>query len=88
MKPQISNDLNNCGPPTPIFYKPNQKIGKTSISNSDPPKVDINTQTGEKDIDTVDICVLMFCTGSVESLLSFVTILSNIIKGQELSTGP
>ena len=51
-------------------------------------KVDIKTQPGERYSKTVVIYVLMFRTGIPEALLKFVTLLHNIIRGQDLSTGP
>ena len=39
-------------------------------------------------MESVAIYVPMFRTTSTESLLKFVTILNNIVKGQDLSTGP
>ena len=51
-------------------------------------KVDIKTQPGERYSKTVVIYVPMFRTGSPEALLKFVTLLHNIIRDQDLSTGP
>ena len=49
-------------------------------------KVNINTQPGERDSETVEIYVPLFHMGSPEALLKFVTLLQNIIRGQDLST--
>ena len=51
-------------------------------------KVDIKTQLGERDSDTVAIYVALFRTGSPEDLLKSVAILNKVVRGQELSTGP
>ena len=51
-------------------------------------KVNIKTQLGERDSETVAIYVPLFWTGSTEALLKFFTILRKIIRVQDLSTGP
>ena len=51
-------------------------------------KVDIKTQPGERDSETVAFYVPIFRTGRPEALLKFVTFLHNIIRVQDLSTGP
>ena len=58
------------------------------IDKSDSLKVDIKTQLGERDSETVEIYVLLFRTGSPEALLKCVTIIHKIIRGQDLSTVP
>ena len=89
MKLQIPKKyLINRVPPPPNFYKPDLTIDKTPAEKLDSLKVDIKTQPGEKDSDTVVIYVPMFRIGSLEDLLKFVTIPTKIIQGQDLSTGP
>ena len=89
MKLQLSKEYwENWGPPPPISYKSDPTLGKTRTDKSDSLKVNIKTQPGERDRKTVDIYVLLFRTGSQESLLKFVTILKNNIRGQDLSKGP
>ena len=51
-------------------------------------KVNIKNQTGERDIKRVAIYVPLFRTVTPEALLKFVTLLNNIIRNQDLSTGP
>ena len=58
------------------------------VDKSDSLNVDINTQTGERYIETVAIYVPLFRTGSPEDLLKFVITLNKIIRGQDLSIGP
>ena len=48
----------------------------------------IKTQLGEREIDTVVIYVSLIRTVIPEALLEFVILLQNIIRGQDLSTGP
>ena len=71
-----------------IYYNPNVTIEKTPTENSESLKINIKTQPGEKDSETVDIYMPLFWTGSPESLLKFVTIHHKITRGQDLSTGP
>ena len=82
-----TEDLKNQGPPPPISYNPNATTGKTPTEKLDSLKVDIKTQPGERHSETVAIYVLLFRTGSPEALLKFVTLLHNIIRGHDLSTG-
>ena len=63
----------------PILYNPNQTIGKIPADNSDSLKFNIKMLPGERDSETVAIHMLLFCTGSPESLLKFVMILNKII---------
>ena len=50
-------------------------------------KVNIKTQPGDRDIKTLAIYVPLFWVEIPEALLKFVTLLHNIIWGQDLSTG-
>ena len=68
-----------CGPLPPISYKPDSMIGNTPTSKEYPLKVDIKTQTGDKDIETLLIYVTFFRIGRTEALLKFITILNGII---------
>ena len=89
MKLNIPPDnLKNSRLPPQIFYKPNPTIGKTLTDKSDSLMVDIKTQPGDRDSKTVVIYMPLFWTGSPEALLNFVILLKNIIRGQDLSTGP
>ena len=82
MKLQIpKDDLNNCGPPPLIFYKPNSIIRKTPADKSGFLKVNIKTQPGERYSKTVEIYMSLFWTGIPEALLKFVTLLNKIILG-------
>ena len=81
------DDLKNCGLPPQIFYKPDPTIGKTPEEKLDSLKVNIKTQPGERDSKTFAINVPLFWTGSTKALLKFITLLKNIIWGQDLSTG-
>ena len=82
MKLQITKDnLNNCGPPPPIFYKTKPTIDKILVGQ-------YNHQPGEKYSNTTAIYVPLFHMGSPESILKFVTLLNKIIRGQDLSTVP
>ena len=56
MKPNIpKDDLKNCGPLTPIFYKPYPIISKTLSDKSYSLKVYIKNQPRERDSETVAI---------------------------------
>ena len=79
---------NNWGPPPLISYKANATIGKTLMDKLEYLKVNINTQPGERDSETVDIYVPMFHTGSPEALIKFINLLHKIIRSKELSTVP
>ena len=57
-------DWKNCGPPPLISYKADPTIGKTPMDKSDSLKVNIKTQPGEKESDTVAIYMLLFWTGN------------------------
>ena len=81
-------DWNNQVPTPPISYKPGKTIGKTPTEKLDYLKVDIKTQPGERDSETVAIYMTLLWTGSLEALLKFFTILHKIIRGQDLSMGP
>ena len=78
----------NRGPPPLILYKSDPTIVKTLIDKSNSLKVDIKTQPGERDIETVAIYVQFFWAGSPESLLKFLLLLHKIIWGHDLSKGP
>ena len=80
-------DLTNFGPPPPIFYKPDPNVSKNPEDNSDSLRVNIKTQPGKSNNETVVIYVLLFQTGSLEALLKFFMIITNIIRSQDLSTG-
>ena len=54
---------------------------------SDLLKVNIKTQPGERDSETVAIYVQLFLKVITEELFKFVTILHKIIRGQDLSKG-
>ena len=54
------DDLNNCGLPPLIFYKSGPTIGNNPEYKSDSLKVDIKTQPGKRDSETVDIHISMF----------------------------
>ena len=82
------DDWKNQGLPLLISYKPNITTRKTPTEKSDSLKVDIKTQPGERDCETVSIYMPLLRTGSIEALLKFLTILLKIITGQDLSTGP
>ena len=58
------------------------------MDNFESLKVDIKTQPGERESNTVAVYGPLFWTGIPEALLKFVTILHNIIRGQDLSTEP
>ena len=89
MKLQISKeDCNTRGPSPLISYKSDPTLGKILTERLDSLKVNINTQPGYRDSDTVAIYLPMFRTGGPEALLKFFPILNKIIWGQELSTGP
>ena len=88
IKLQTYNNFKIQGPPPPISYKPDQKIGKNPKDNLDYLKVDIKTQPGDKGSEMVAIYVTIFRNGSPESFPKFVTILKKIVNGQYLSTGP
>ena len=87
MKLQIANDFNNYGTPAPIYYKTHQMTGNMPTERVNSLKVDTKTQLGEKESETLAIYMTLFRNGSPETLLKFVTILNNIIKGHELYTG-
>ena len=55
---------------------------------SDSLKSNIKNQPGERDSETMAIYVPLFRRGIPKALLKFVTIIHNIIKGQDLSAGP
>ena len=76
------------GPPPPIFYKAEPTLGKTPTEKSDPLKVDIKTQPGERDSEMVVIYVPLFITRIPEAILKFITLLNKIIRVQALSIGP
>ena len=85
MKLQLpTKEWNNWGLPPPIFYKSDPTLGKTPADKLDSLKFDIKNQPGERDSETVVIHVLLFRTGSPESLLKFVTLLNKIIRFQDL----
>ena len=84
----LKENRNNHGPTPTISYKFDLTIGNTPEDKSDSIKVGIKTQPGDRERKMVVIYVPMFRTGSPEALLSFVTILHNIIQVQDLSTGP
>ena len=81
-------DWNSKVPPPTIYYKSKLTIGMTPTDNVGSIKIDINTQIGERDSRTVAIYLPLFQKGSTEAFLKFVTILNNIIWGQDLSTVP
>ena len=81
-------DVENRGLLPPILYKSYPTISKTPADKSDSLKVDIKNQPRERDSDTVAIYVLLFCTGTTEALVKFVTTLHKIILCQDLFTGP
>ena len=81
-------DLKNCGILTPIPYKHNTNISKTTTDKLNFLKVDIKTQPGDRDSKTITIYVPLFCTGSPQALLKLATLLNKITQGQDLSTGP
>ena len=72
----------------PICYKPAITIRENPPDKWDSLKVNIKTQSDEKDSAMVEIYVLLFWTGSPEALLKFVMVIDNIIQGQGLSMGP
>ena len=89
MKTQIPKEYwKSQGPPLLISYKPDPTIRNTTTDKSDSLKVDIKTQPGESNNETVEIYVTLFWKESPESLLKFVIIIHKIIRGQDLSTGP
>ena len=49
MKLQISNDLKNCGLPSPILYKPDHMIGNMPTYKADSLKTNMKTQPVDKD---------------------------------------
>ena len=61
-------------------------IRRNPTYTGDSLKVDINTQIGDRYGKTVTIKVNIFRKGTPEALLKLLTILKNIIKGQDLST--
>ena len=67
MKFNMPNDLKNRVPSTPIFYKTDQAIRKTTAEKADSLKVDIKAQPGKSDSDMVEIYVPLFRTGSLEA---------------------
>ena len=85
--PQKEEWKTRC-PTPPISYRSNPTLGKTPTDKLDSLKVDIKTQPGDRDSKTVVIYMPLFWTGSPEALLNFVILLKNIIRGQDLSTGP
>ena len=88
MKLQLPKEYwKNQVPPPTIYYNPNATIRKTPTERSDSLKVNINTQPGERESETVEIYVPLFRSGSPEALLKFFTIIHKIIRGQDLSTG-
>ena len=88
MKLQVANNFKNCRPLPPIFYNSDQTTRNTPTEKARPVKIDIKAQPEEKNSETVAIYVTIFRTENPESLLKFVTILNNTIKGQDLYTGP
>ena len=74
--------------PPSISYNADVKIGKTLTDKLESLKINIKTQPGDRDSETVTIYVPRLWTGIPESLLEFVTLLHNIIRGHNLSTGP
>ena len=72
----------------PIYYKPEPNFDKTPLDKLESLKVDIKTHPGERYRNMVAIYVPLFYTGIPELLLKLVTILNNIILGQDLYTVP
>ena len=58
------------------------------MDKSYPLKVNIKTQTGESERKTVAIYVPLFCTGSPEALLKFITPRQVRYHPQQYYTGP
>ena len=88
MKPQAHKNFRTHGPHPPISYKPNHMIWKMPTGEAYSIKVDIKTQPGEKDSETLAIYMPLFRTISHEYPHKLITILNRIIKGHDLSTGP
>ena len=63
-------------------------IGKKLGENNYSLKAEIKTQLWEDNIKTILIYVLIFITVSNKSLLKFLILLKNILKGQNLNTVP
>ena len=72
----------------PISYKIDVTTGKIPTHKSEFLKVDINTQSEERDSETVAIYLSIFMTVSPEALLNFLNLLHKIIRGQDLSLVP
>ena len=87
MKLQILQDLNKHGPPPSISFKPYPTIGKKSDKKQALIKVDIKSQLGDINIETVSFYTLIFKTGSTEALLRFLILLKKIPNSQNLTTG-
>ena len=56
-------DWKNHGPPPMNSYKPDPNISKTLTEKLETLKVEIKTQSGERDSETVVIYVPLFSTG-------------------------
>ena len=58
------------------------------MNKADSLKIDINTQPGERDSETVAIYMPLFWVGSPEALLKVLELLHKIIRNQDLPTRP
>ena len=88
MKIQLLQDLKKGGLPPLISFNPHPMIGKKLGENNYSLKAEIKTQLWEDNIKTILIYVLIFITVSNKSLLKFLILLKNILKGQNLNTVP
>ena len=79
-------DLNTHGQVPLLSYKLDSTVGMKPETMSNSINVDINTQMVKSISSTIFIFVLVFNTGSRESLIRFLTLLDNIIKIQTLKT--
>ena len=73
--------------PTNVFQSQSYNNGEI-LYIQEPLKVEIKTQPGDSNRDTVLLYIPLSKTGSYKSLLKFITVLKKIMKGQNLNNGP
>ena len=69
----------------PITYKTDPTIVRKNEYNQNSLNVEIKTQPGEQHIYIVSIYVPLFRVGSLKSLINFIMVLQNIIKGRDIN---
>ena len=75
-------------PPIPLKTERVEGDDKKTNKKADTLKLEIKTQPGNADSETVTLTVGILKSGTPEELLKFKTMIWKIIKGQDLNAGP